>query len=112
MQPFQPFHLESYPYTYPRRPSVLAQVAQRIRSWSGVALQLLVPSTEPQIRHVENSSGQRAWRVYDPLTERSTTLDSEQEVLVWLEERHYDRSRRTSDTLSLEMLRYQLLHRR
>jgi hypothetical protein len=46
---------------------------------------------EPQIHEVLTPSGKVIWRVYDFADDCSVEFDSEQEVLVWLEERHYSR---------------------
>lgn len=46
-------------------------------------------SNEPQIRQRRNRFGQTYWQVYDPATNHSTSLSSEQEVRQWLEQRFY-----------------------
>jgi hypothetical protein len=44
--------------------------------------------TEPRIWQVKDRSGKLRWKVYDPVKDRSMLFDSEQEVLIWLEQRH------------------------
>jgi YD repeat-containing protein len=44
-------------------------------------------SDEPQVRQRRDRSGQIYWLVYDPETNRSARLSSEQEVRQWLEQR-------------------------
>ncbi|WP_250126747.1 hypothetical protein [Chroococcidiopsis sp. CCMEE 29] len=46
-------------------------------------------SDEPQVRQRCDRSGQIYWQVYDPATNRSARLSSEQEVRQWLEQRFY-----------------------
>lgn len=46
-------------------------------------------SNEPQVRQRRDRFGQMYWQVYDPATNCSATLNSEQEVRQWLEQRFY-----------------------
>lgn len=41
---------------------------------------------EPQVQRVSDQGGQVWWHVYDPQTRESVYLESENEVLIWLEE--------------------------
>lgn len=45
-------------------------------------------NNEPHITEMTRN-GKTWWKVYDPATNESLKLASEQEVLVWLEERHH-----------------------
>lgn len=45
--------------------------------------------SEPQIQKTIDPTGQAWWYVFDPLTGQAAYLESEDEVLVWLEERLY-----------------------
>lgn len=47
---------------------------------------LLLPSKEPVIHEMVDRYGQKKWRVYDPVIDRSIVLNSPEEVCVWLEE--------------------------
>lgn len=44
-------------------------------------------TNEPEIQQVADQCGQVWWYIYDPLTGQSFYLESEAEVLTWLEER-------------------------
>jgi hypothetical protein len=43
-------------------------------------------SQEPKVQQVSDQGGQVWWYVYDPQTHESVYLESETEVLIWLEE--------------------------
>lgn len=47
-------------------------------------------SQEPKVQQVSDQGGQVWWYVYDPQTRESVYLESETEVLIWLEE-HFSR---------------------
>lgn len=46
-------------------------------------------SNDPQIQMKYSSSGHEYWRVYDPVTRKTSTFTSEKDVRVWLEQRYY-----------------------
>lgn len=45
-------------------------------------------SNEPQISEITDATGQSRWKIYDPISDRSFQLESRQDVLIWLEQRH------------------------
>ena len=45
-------------------------------------------SNEPQISEITDSTGQTRWEIYEPVRDRTFQLESQQEVLAWLEQRH------------------------
>jgi hypothetical protein len=47
---------------------------------------------EPQIRQILDRQGQAWWHVYDPITGETAYLETEGEVLIWLEARLYPKS--------------------
>jgi hypothetical protein len=49
----------------------------------------LVSSDEPQVSKIKGSEGHEFWRIYDPVTRITTTLSSEAEVRMWLDQRYY-----------------------
>jgi hypothetical protein len=53
-------------------------------------LTLLSGKTEPKIWRKRDRAGNWYFRVFDPVTNLSSTFSSEQEVRVWLEQRYYD----------------------
>ncbi|QZZ20120.1 hypothetical protein J5X98_23035 [Leptothermofonsia sichuanensis E412] len=64
------------------------------RIWNGLNQPLggersLHTHPEPQVRQILDQEGHTWWQAYDPLTGQTTYLDSEEEVLIWLEERLY-----------------------
>lgn len=58
--------------------------------WQAIAI-ILPLSDEPQIYQKHDHQGNVYFHVYDPVTNSSFTFHSEQEVLVWLDERFYHR---------------------
>lgn len=52
-------------------------------------LNVLAPSNELQIHQTTNQQGDLIWRVYDPVTERLTYVDSEYDLRVLIEQRYY-----------------------
>lgn len=44
---------------------------------------------EPKIAQKCDRQGQTYWQIYDPTTRHYTSLASEKEVRIWLEERYY-----------------------
>ena len=52
-------------------------------------LELWTLNTEPRIREEIDHSGKMVWRVYDPKRDRTFKLDTQEQVLAWLEERHH-----------------------
>ncbi|MBD2306813.1 hypothetical protein H6G17_15010 [Chroococcidiopsis sp. FACHB-1243] len=45
-------------------------------------------NNEPQISEITDSTGQTRWKIYQPTRDRTFQLESQQEVLTWLEQRH------------------------
>lgn len=48
----------------------------------------LAGSSEPYVWKAQTSKGLQ-WKVFDPIAQRQLTFNSEADVRVWLEERHY-----------------------
>ncbi|MBD3883495.1 hypothetical protein IFO70_17135 [Phormidium tenue FACHB-886] len=48
----------------------------------------LAGSSEPHVWKTQAADGSH-WQVFDPIAQRKLTFDSEADVRVWLEERHY-----------------------
>ncbi|OWY67319.1 hypothetical protein B7486_31880 [cyanobacterium TDX16] len=45
-------------------------------------------NNDPQISEITDSTGQTRWKIYEPTSDRTFQLESQQEVLTWLEQRH------------------------
>lgn len=60
-----------------------------------VVLTYFSASSEPKVWQSEDASGLSQWKAYDPVTGESAVYDSETEMRVWLEERHYQYHRFT-----------------
>jgi hypothetical protein len=58
------------------------------RFWN-VLGHLLVDPTEPSITRKCDRFGHDTFQVYDPKTQKHGEFSSEQEIRVWLEQRHY-----------------------
>ena len=52
-------------------------------------LELWTLNPEPRIWEEIDRSGKMFWRVYDPKRDRTLKLDTKEQVLAWLEERHH-----------------------
>ncbi len=50
---------------------------------------ITVVNVEPQIRQEYDRQGKSQWRVFDPITSKSRSFDSEDDVCAWLEQRYY-----------------------
>ncbi|MBE9166701.1 hypothetical protein IQ238_03860 [Pleurocapsales cyanobacterium LEGE 06147] len=50
------------------------------------------PSGEPRIWQRTDRFGNPYWRVYDPVSDRTIRFNDKQEVMIWLDERHYHRA--------------------
>ena len=79
---------ESISHVY--RPKVLPLLR---RAWSHFQY-IFFMSNEPRIRQKKNRFGKIFWKIYDPVGKQSFRLDSEEDVLVWLEERHHRNSQK------------------
>lgn len=66
----------------PRLLSGLSKVLSRL-------MEFLVAGDELRIWQSSDRFGNTVWNAYDPVTNRSTSLDSEAELRTWIEERHY-----------------------
>lgn len=67
------------PTNAPPAASWLGQLMQRYRNWCATRL-------EPKITTATDSSGQTWWQIYDPRTQKRKYMDSEAEVMRWLDE--------------------------
>ena len=77
-----------------KQPTPLAQLkvlAQRLIHW-------LVTKPELTVKQKVNRSGNVFWYVYDPMTERTAYLTSEEEVRIWIEERFYYHNHQSQDS--------------
>lgn len=52
-------------------------------------LDVCTVSTELRIHVIRHRCGRFCWRVDDPMCDRPLWFDSEEDVLIWLETRHY-----------------------
>ncbi|BAU15407.1 hypothetical protein LEP3755_59650 [Leptolyngbya sp. NIES-3755] len=68
--------------------SAIALQSKSLLSYAWKAISTPV-SSEPRVWQRRDRSGQTYWQVYDPETNRSARLSSEQEVRQWLEQRYY-----------------------
>ncbi|PSB11761.1 hypothetical protein C7B62_04205 [Pleurocapsa sp. CCALA 161] len=50
---------------------------------------LVISNHEPQVRYKCDRHGNHYWQVYDFNTNKSYIFGSEQDVRVWIENRHY-----------------------
>jgi hypothetical protein len=75
------------------------QMGEKLNSlWQAMLAHLKV-SSEPQVWQSRNATGETVWNAYNPTTGQSIDQVSEQEVRVWLEERHYQYSRTANENL-------------
>lgn len=76
-------------------PPQIGELARLKLWWLGQAFRDFwhSPSGEPQVRQKTDRFGNLYWRVYDPVSDRTVRFDNQQQVLIWLDERHYRRVR-------------------
>ena len=58
-------------------------------SLRAVGHSLITNKYEPQIKQKHDRDGNQYWQAYDSYNNKSYTFGSEQDVKVWLENRHY-----------------------
>ncbi len=88
-------HPQPAPLSAAKQPTPLAQLkvlAQRLIHW-------LATKPELTVKQKVDRSGNVFWYVYDPTTERTAYLASEEEVRIWIEERFYYQNRPSQDAL-------------
>jgi hypothetical protein len=79
--------LELIPDTVPQPKAGLAGFVQQFgRVWR--SLEILGCSGEPNIWQSMDRHGNLWWHAYDPATGQTSYLSSEEEVLMWLDQRH------------------------
>jgi hypothetical protein len=61
-------------------------IAAFFRQIGAFFVKSLCPSNDPIIYKIRMRSGRIRWCVYDPVSERKETLDSVEEVRIWLED--------------------------
>lgn len=64
-------------------------IAAKLKSIWQTATAYLEASSEPRVWSSQDQAGRIAWSAYDPTTKQSIHQITEQEMRVWLEERHY-----------------------
>jgi hypothetical protein len=79
--------LELIPDSVPQPKSGLAGIAERLaRMWR--SLEFLGHSREPNIWQTMDRHGNLWWHAYDPTTGQTSYLSSQEEVLMWLDQRN------------------------
>lgn len=85
-------------YNYPLQIASSTRTRKAIFSLTSIGktvLQYLIdaiaPSHELRICQTTNQQGDLIWRVYDPITNRSISIDSEYDLRVWIEQRYYSK---------------------
>lgn len=76
----------SYGSSKPRRQPTLRE---RWNSLKQSITTYLYVSSEPYVWETVDRDGHVQWNGYDPITHQSVQVDSEDEMRVWLEDRHY-----------------------
>lgn len=62
--------------------SVLKRTSQRL-------MRLFVGSNELRVWQTYDRSGQTWWHGFDPMTGRSISVDTEEQMRIWIEQRYY-----------------------
>ncbi|BAU10482.1 hypothetical protein LEP3755_09660 [Leptolyngbya sp. NIES-3755] len=57
--------------------------------WNAVVSRIS-SSGELQVNHRRDYQGNWSYQIYDPQAEKHNTFGTEQEVRMWLDQRHYD----------------------
>jgi hypothetical protein len=80
-------HVSPSSNRHDQTPSILSRIsAAAKRAWAFV-LSALEKNNEPHIWVKRDRHGNLHWHVYDPMSDRSWVLSSEDEVRIYLEER-------------------------
>ncbi len=64
-------------------------VLNALRNGLKSAIARLTATTEPQIWPTQTRDGQVQWNAYDPMTHQSLEFVTEDDLRIWLENRHY-----------------------
>ena len=60
-----------------------------VRNLLNEAMARFTATTDPQIWTTKNRNGQVQWNAYDPMTQQSINFLTEDDLRIWLENRHY-----------------------
>ncbi len=79
-------------------PSLLERFQTRSKIWAkslqtmGIDLvrDITAPHSDPRIKVKKGLNGQTIWQVWDPRSQETIYLSSEDQVRTWVEERYYD----------------------
>ncbi len=74
--------LEKHPIKFSIVP-ILRKIVQRLT-------EIFIESNELQIGQTYDRFGNNWWHVYDPVTGRHASVDSEEQLRAWIEERYYN----------------------
>lgn len=66
-----------------------------IRIWNYV-LGIFDVNNEPRIKKMTDNSENTWWKIYDPVKDKTFKVFSKEDLLIWLEERHYQRKSNNS----------------
>ena len=74
--------LEKHPIKFSIVP-ILRKIVQRL-------IETFIGSNDLQIGQTYDRFGNKWWHVYDPVTGRHASVDSEEQLRAWIEERYYN----------------------
>ena len=66
------------------------QLLAIVKSLSQLFISFLTNGDEPRIWTTTDRNGNTAWNAYDPVSDRTTSLNSESEMRIWIEQRYYN----------------------
>lgn len=58
------------------------------KAWNAIVHQF-VNFSEPKVEQYRDAQGNPYYRAVNPITRQSTTVGSEQEIRIWLDQQHY-----------------------
>ena len=70
------------------QPSFRLQLSRGIRHLSGRLISALTTAHEPKVHKIRTRDGQTRFDAYDPVTNEHIRAVSEENVRIWLEQRH------------------------
>lgn len=85
------YSLEQIPSKAPQKKNVRSFRSEVTEIWQAIVAHLEATS-EPRVWQTQDQSGREEWNAYDPASHQTLRQVSEQDLRVWLEERHYQYS--------------------
>jgi hypothetical protein len=70
--------------------NIKLQILAVLKSIFKLFIPFFTNGNEPRIWTTTDRDGNTTWHAYDPVSDRTTSLDSESEMRIWIEQRYYN----------------------